>query len=123
MQPAETQPVETEEIHEQSPAISDASPEPDSQAEQQPGMQPAESQPVAIEEIQEQSPAISAPSPEPDSEEAEQQPDTQPIETDEKQNQAPIEIKSISSEHQQKEDDSDEQPSEFTQTTTEQSGT
>lgn len=46
-----------------------------------------------------------------------------PGETDENQNQPPIEIKASSSEHQQKEVDLDEQSSEFTQTTTDQSGT
>ncbi len=84
-------------------------------------------QPVAINEMQEQPPAPSAPSPELDSQE-EQQPDTQsiepqPAETVENQNQAPIEIKSISPDQQQQEGDLDEQPSEFTQTTSEQAGT
>ena len=131
------QPVAVDEVQEQSPTPSDTSSQPDSQEEQQPDMQPVESQPaepqaVETDEIQEQSPAISTPSPEPASQE-EQHPETHPAEpkpaepqaaeTDENQNQAPIEIKSISSEHQQKEDDLDEQPSEFTQTTTDQSGT
>ncbi|MBC8471114.1 MAG: AAA family ATPase [Planctomycetes bacterium] len=79
-------------------------------------------QPVTVNEMQEQPPDTSASSPQPDSQ-AEQQPDTQPAETDENQNQLPIEIKSISPEQQQQEGDSEEQPSEFTQTTTDQSGT
>ncbi len=120
-QPAESQPVETDEIQEQPPAISAPSPQPEPQVEQ-PATQPAESQPVVTDEIQEQPPSPSATSPQPDSQ-AEEQPGTQPAETFENQSQAPIEIKSISSEHQQKEDDLDEQPSEFTQTTSDQSGT
>ena len=119
-QPVESQPAATDEIQEQPPAISVPSPQPDPQATQQPDTQPVESQPVVTDEIQEQPPAISALSPQPDSH-VEQQPTTQPAETDENQNQAPIEIKAISPEHQQKEDDLDEQPSEFTQTKTEQS--
>jgi chromosome partitioning protein len=120
-QPAESQPVETDEIQEQPPAISAPSPQPEPQVEQ-PATQPAESQPVVTDEIQEQPPSPSATSPQPDSQ-AEEQPGTQPAETFENQSQAPIEIKSISSEHQQKEDDLDGQPSEFTQTTSDQSGT
>ena len=84
-------------------------------------MQPVESQPVITDEIQENPPAISDQPPQTDSQV--EQPDTQTAKTDEKQNQAPIEIKSIPSEHQQKEDDLDKQPSESTQTSTEQSGT
>lgn len=114
-----SQPVAVDEMQNQPPAPTAASPLPDSQA-QQPDMQPAESQPVATDEMQEQTPDTSAPSPLPESQE--QQPSTQPAETDENQNQAPIEIKSISPEQQQ-EGDSEEQSSEFTQTTTEQSGT
>ncbi|MCP4609332.1 MAG: AAA family ATPase [Planctomycetes bacterium] len=114
-QPVESQPAATDEIQEQPPAISVPSPQPEPQAEQQP-----DTQPVVTDEIQEQPPAVSAPSPQPEPQ-AEQQPDTQPAETDDNQNQAPIEIKSISSEHQPKEDDLNEQPSEFTQTTSEQS--
>jgi len=119
-QPVESQPVVTEEIQEQPPVPSAPSPQPEPQTEQQPITQPVESKPVATDEIQEQAPAISTPSPQPDSH-IEQQPDTQPAETDENQNQTPIEIKAISSEHQQKEGDLDKQPSEFTQTTTDQS--
>ena len=116
-QPVESQSSETDEIQEQPPAISDPSPQLEPQAEQQPITQPVSSQPVAIDEIQEQPvPSAASPQPEP---QAEQQPDTQPVETVENQKQAPIEIKAISSENQQKEDDLDAQPSEFTQTKTE----
>ena len=115
------QPVAVDEIQEQPPVPSTASPQPEPQAEQQPDTQPVESQPVETDEIQEQPPAISDPSPQPEPQA--EQPATQPAETFKKQSQAPIEIKAISSEHQQKDDDLDEQPSEFTQTTTEQSGT
>ena len=79
---------------------------------------PAETlQTVAVDEIQGQPTPPSAASPEPDSQ-IEQQPDTQPAEADENQNQPPIEIKSISPDQQQQ-GDLDEQPSEFTQTTSE----
>ncbi len=120
IQPVESQPVVTGEIQEQPPDTSSSSPEPELQTEQQPDIQPVEPQPVTTDEIQEQPPVPSAASPQPDSQ-VEQQPIIQPAETDENQNQAPIEIKAISPEHQQKEDDLDEQPSEFTQTKTEQS--
>jgi chromosome partitioning protein len=119
-QPAEPQHSEADEIQEQPPVISAQPPQPEPQAAQQPDMQPVEPQPVNTDETQEHSLAISDQSPQTDSQV--EQPDTQTAETDEKQNQAPIEIKSIPSEHQQKEDDLDEQSSEFTQTTTEQSG-
>jgi chromosome partitioning protein len=111
------QPVAVDEIQDQPPETPAPSPEPDSQVTQQPEPQPVESQPVETDDVQEESPAISAASEQPDSQV--EQPDTQPAGTDVNQNQAPIEIKSISSEHQQKEDDLDEQPSEFTQTTSE----
>ena len=75
-------------------------------------------QPVAVNEIKEQPPSPSAPSPQPDSQ-TQQQQDTQPVEADEKQNQPPIEIKAISPDQQQQEGDLEEQPSEFTQTTSE----
>jgi chromosome partitioning protein len=79
---------------------------------------PAEKlQSVAVNEIQGQPTTPSAASPEPDSQ-IEQQPDTQSAEADENQNQPPIEIKSISPDQQQQ-GDLDEQPSEFTQTTSE----
>ena len=105
------------------------------QVEQQPDIQPVEPQPVTTDEIQEQPPVPSAASPQPELQ-TEQQPETQPAEPqpaviDEIQNQVPhpgegsisptIEIKSIPAPQQQKEDDLNEQPSEFTQTTTEQS--
>jgi hypothetical protein len=51
------------------------------------------------------------------------QPSTQPAGVDENQTHPPIEIKSISPDQQQQEGDMDEQPSEFTQTTTDQSNT
>lgn len=111
------QPVAVDEIQDQPPAISDPSPEPEPKAAQQPDTQSIESQPVDTNEIQEQSPAISTSSPQPDSQV--EQPETQTAETDENQNQPPIEIKAISPEHQQQEDDLDEQSSEFTQTITE----
>jgi len=120
-QPVESQPVTTDKIQEQPPTISEPSPQPDSQEAKQPDAQLVESQPVITDEIQEHPPVISDQSPQADSQV--EQPDTLTAETDEKQNQAPIEIKSIPSEHQQKEDDLDEQSSEFTQTTTEQSNT
>ena len=110
-------PAVADEIQEQPPETSASSPEPEPQAVQQRDTQPAEPQHSEADEIQEQPPANSAASLQ-----AEQQPITQPVETDEKQNQAPIEIKAISPEHQQKEDDLNEQTSELTQTTTEQSG-
>ncbi len=110
------QPVAVNEIQEQAPKTTAMSPQPEPQVEQQPDTQPAESQPVVTDEIQEQPPAPSAPTPKPDSQ-TQQHPDTQPAETDQNQNQPPIEIKSISTDQQQKEDDLDEQPSEFTQTT------
>jgi chromosome partitioning protein len=116
------QPVAVNKIQEQSPVPSDTSPELDSQVEQQPDKEPTDSQSVVTDEIQEQSPAPSIPSPESDLQ-TEQQPDIQPAETVENQNQAPIEIKSISPDQQQKEGDLEEQPSEFTQTTNEQSST
>ncbi|MHC4532867.1 MAG: ParA family protein [Planctomycetota bacterium] len=111
------QPLAVNEIQEQHPSPSDLSPEPDSQEEQQPDIQPVESQPVRTDEIQEQTPVISVPSSQPDSQT--QQPDTSPTESDEKQNQPPIEIKAISPDQQQQEGDLEEQPSEFTQTTSE----
>ncbi|MDT8301956.1 MAG: AAA family ATPase [Sedimentisphaerales bacterium] len=115
------QPVAVDEVQNQPPDTSASSPQSDSQEAQQRDTQPVEPQPSETDEIQEQPPAISEPSPQIDSQV--EHPDTQTTETDEKQNQAPIEIKSIPSEHQQKEDDLDEHSSEFTQTTTEQSGT
>ncbi len=107
------------EMQDQTPDISATSPEAEQQA-QQPSAQPIESQTLATDETQELLPAVSEPSEQSESQ-AQQQPSMQPGEPDE--NQPPIEIKSISSEQQQKEGDVEEQSSEFTQTTSDQSGT
>lgn len=88
------------ETHEQPAEVSETSKQHESEGEQQVSDEPAEQQPEP---------------------QAEPQPDTQPKGTEENQNQPPIEIKSISPEQQQKEGDLQEKPSEFTQTTSEQS--
>jgi chromosome partitioning protein len=99
--PAETiQPVAISEMQEEPTAAFEAPP-----------------QAVDIDEIQEQPPAIFEPSEQPEPQE-QQQPDSQPAETN--ANQPPIEIKTISPDQQQ-EGDSDDQASEFTQTKYEQS--
>ena len=117
--PAEKlQPVAVDEMQEQ-PLIPPAtSPQPDSQVQQQPDTQPAETQAVETDKIQEQPTVPSAAPPQPDSQ-VEQQLNTQLTEANENQNQPPIEIKSISPDQQQQEGDSEEQPSEFRQTTSE----
>jgi chromosome partitioning protein len=70
------------------------------------------SQPVIVDELQHQPPPTSESSPQPETQEQQQ-----PSETD--KNQPAIEIKSIPPDQQQKEGELDEQPSEFTQTTSE----
>jgi len=76
-------------------------------------------QPVGTDEIQDQPSAPSTPLPQPDSQ-IPQQPSTQTASSDENQTHPPIEIKSIPPDQQQTEADSKAQPSEFTQTTTDQ---
>jgi chromosome partitioning protein len=113
----------------QQPAeVSAPSEQPETQAEQQPGEQPAES----INETQEQPAEATETSEQPETQterqvsdepaepEPEPQVEPQPAAADENQNKPPIEIKSISPDQQQKEGDLKEQPSEFTQTTSEQ---
>ena len=114
--PTETsQPVTVDEMQEKSPIPSAESLEGEPQA-QQPETQPTDTRPVAINDIQELPPTPAVPSPQSEPM-TEQQQSTQSVETD--KNQPAIEIKTISPEQQQKEGDFDEQPSEFTQTTSE----
>jgi len=112
--PDTSQPVTISEIQDQPPAPSALSPQPDSQVPSQPSTQPA-----GADENQEQLSTISTPSPQPDSQ-APPQPSTQPAGVDENQTQPPIQIKSISPGQQKTDADSKAQPSEFTQTTTDQ---
>lgn len=114
-----SQPATVNEMQDQTPDISTTLSEAEPQA-QQPNSQFIESQTLATNETQEQPPVVSEPSEQSESQ-AQEQPSMQPGEPDE--NQPPIEIKSISSQQQQKEGDVDERSSEFTQTTSDQSGT
>lgn len=118
----ESQTVAMEEFQEQSAQTTAMSPEPALQAKQQPQTQSSEPHQAAIDETEEQTPAASAQQRQPDTQ-TQKQPSEQPIESDEDQSQPPIEIKSISSDHQQQEGDSDEKASEFTQTTSEKPNT
>lgn len=116
-QSSEPQPVTIHDDEEQISAISEPSEQSYTQAQQQ----PAESEPVIIDETQEQQHLQPASAPQQQSNtQAQQQQSEQTIETHEKKSQPPIEIKSISSNHQQQ-DDSNEQPSESIQATSEQS--
>ena len=96
----EPEPIVVNETQEQPAEVTKPSEQPETQTEQQNGDEPPEQE----SELQ-----------------AERHPDKQPEGTEENQNQPPIEIKSISPEQQQKESDLQEKPSEFTQTTSEQS--
>lgn len=128
-------PIETQ----QAAVASEKQEQAEVQTEQQPSEQPVVSETVVINETQERPAEVTETSEQPETKterqvsdepaepefepQVEPQPDTQPEGTDENQKQPPIEIKSISPEQQQKEGDVEQQPSEFTQTTSEQSST
>ncbi len=117
VEPSQPQPFGSHENQEETLVTPVPLSQPDSEASPQPSTQP-----VVADENQEQLSTISTPSPQTGSQ-VPAQLSTQPVGADEDQRQPPIEIKSIPSSQQETEADSKMQPSELTETTSDQSDT